>query len=55
MGLAGKYATWCGTVLDKTVPIVVIAEEGAEEKRSCDSAESATTTSSDTWSVGSSR
>jgi rhodanese-related sulfurtransferase len=30
--LDGRYATWCGTVLDKTKPIVVIAEDGREEK-----------------------
>ncbi len=32
VGLDGKYATWCGTVLDKTKPIVVVAEEGREEE-----------------------
>ena len=30
--LDGKYATWCGTVLDKAAPIVVIADEGREEE-----------------------
>ncbi len=28
----GRYATWCGTVLDKSRPIVVIAERGREEE-----------------------
>jgi rhodanese-related sulfurtransferase len=30
IGLAGKYATWAGTVLDKERPIVIIAEPGNE-------------------------
>ena len=32
VGIQGKYATWCGTVLDRTHPIVVIAEPGTEEE-----------------------
>lgn len=32
IGIQGKYATWCGTVLDHTHPIVVIAEPGSEEE-----------------------
>ena len=32
IGLDGKYATWCGTVLDKSKPIVVIADEGREQE-----------------------
>lgn len=32
IGIDGKYATWCGTVLDKSKPIVVIAEDGREEE-----------------------
>ncbi len=32
VGIQGKYATWCGTVLDQTRPIVVIAERGGEEE-----------------------
>ncbi len=32
ISLDGKYATWCGTLLDKAQPIVVIAEEGREEE-----------------------
>lgn len=32
IGLGGKYATWCGTVLKKDQPIVVIAEPGKEEE-----------------------
>ena len=30
VGIQGKYATWCGTVLNHTHPIVVIAESGGE-------------------------
>ena len=32
IGIQGKYATWCGTVLDQAHPIVVIAETGGEEE-----------------------
>ncbi len=32
VGIQGKYATWCGTVLDQKHPIVVIAEPGREEE-----------------------
>lgn len=32
IGLKGKYATWCGSVLSHDQPIVVIAEPGAEEE-----------------------
>jgi rhodanese-related sulfurtransferase/glyoxylase-like metal-dependent hydrolase (beta-lactamase superfamily II) len=32
VGIQGKYATWCGTVLDDHRPIVVIAEGGKEEE-----------------------
>lgn len=32
IGLKGKYATWCGTLLDHHKPIVVIAEQGNEEE-----------------------
>lgn len=32
VGIRGKYATWCGTVLDHTHPIVLIAEPGTEEE-----------------------
>lgn len=32
VGIQGKYATWCGTVLDHEHPIVVIAETGQEEE-----------------------
>lgn len=32
IGLDGKYAHWCGTLLDKSKPIVVIAEHGREEE-----------------------
>jgi glyoxylase-like metal-dependent hydrolase (beta-lactamase superfamily II) len=30
--LEGKYATWAGTMLDKEVPIVIVAEAGQEEE-----------------------
>ncbi len=32
IGLGGQYATWAGTVLDRTKPIVIIAEPGREEE-----------------------
>lgn len=32
VGLRGKYATWCGTVLSHQRPIVVIADPGGEEE-----------------------
>jgi rhodanese-related sulfurtransferase/glyoxylase-like metal-dependent hydrolase (beta-lactamase superfamily II) len=32
IGLSGSYATWAGTLLDRTVPIVLIAEPGREEE-----------------------
>lgn len=32
IGLDGKYATWCGTVLDRSSPIIVVAETGEEEE-----------------------
>ncbi|MEX0725179.1 MAG: rhodanese-like domain-containing protein [Planctomycetaceae bacterium] len=32
IGLKGKYATWCGSLLDRDKPIVVIAEQGNEEE-----------------------
>lgn len=32
IGIQGKYAIWCGTVLDQKRPIVVIAESGKEEE-----------------------
>jgi rhodanese-related sulfurtransferase len=32
IALQGKYATWCGTMLDRHVPIVVIAEPGGVEE-----------------------
>ncbi len=32
IGLSGQYATWAGTVLDRTKPIVVIAEPGREQE-----------------------
>jgi hydroxyacylglutathione hydrolase len=30
IGLGGQYATWAGTVLDRTRPIVIVAEPGRE-------------------------
>lgn len=32
IALSGKYATWAGSMLSTDVPIVVVAEEGAEEE-----------------------
>ncbi len=32
IGLDGRYAMWCGSILDKEQPIVVIADEGREEE-----------------------
>lgn len=32
IGLKGKYATWCGSMLSHDRPIVVIAEQGDEEE-----------------------
>lgn len=32
IGLRGKYATWCGTILNRKQPIVVIADPGSEEE-----------------------
>ena len=32
IGLKGKYATWCGSILSHELPIVVIAEPGSEEE-----------------------
>ncbi len=32
IGLDGRYAMWCGSILDKEKPIVVIADEGREEE-----------------------
>ncbi len=32
IGLGGQYATWAGTVLNRTEPIVIIAEPGREQE-----------------------
>jgi hydroxyacylglutathione hydrolase len=32
IGLAGQYATWAGTMLDRTHPIVIIADPGRENE-----------------------
>lgn len=32
VGLKGKYATWCGTILSHDEPLIVVAEEGEEEE-----------------------
>ena len=32
IGLKGKYATWCGSILSHDQPIVVIADPGSEEE-----------------------
>ena len=38
IGLGGQFATWAGTVLDRTKPIVIIAEPGREQEAACVSA-----------------
>jgi hydroxyacylglutathione hydrolase len=32
IGLGGQYATWAGTILDRSKPIVIIAEPGREQE-----------------------
>jgi glyoxylase-like metal-dependent hydrolase (beta-lactamase superfamily II)/rhodanese-related sulfurtransferase len=32
IGLGGSYATWCGTVLDRERPLVIIADPGREQE-----------------------
>lgn len=32
IGLGGRFASWCGTILDKDRPILLIAEPGTEEE-----------------------
>src|SRR5437588_7395609 len=32
VGLGGSYATWCGTVLDRERPVVIVADLGREEE-----------------------
>jgi glyoxylase-like metal-dependent hydrolase (beta-lactamase superfamily II) len=32
VGLSGSYATWCGTLLDSSRPIVLVADPGREEE-----------------------
>jgi hydroxyacylglutathione hydrolase len=32
IGLGGQYATWAGTILDRTKPIVIVAEPGREQE-----------------------
>src|SRR4029077_10986622 len=32
IGLVGQYATWAGTVLDRTHPIIIIADPGRENE-----------------------
>jgi hydroxyacylglutathione hydrolase len=32
IGIKGKYATWCGTMLRQDAPIIVVAEPGREEE-----------------------
>lgn len=32
IGLGGQYATWCGTILDRDTPIVLIADPGRERE-----------------------
>jgi hydroxyacylglutathione hydrolase len=32
IGLDGRYATWCGTVLDRERPLVIVADPGREQE-----------------------
>jgi glyoxylase-like metal-dependent hydrolase (beta-lactamase superfamily II) len=32
VGLSGSYATWCGTVLDRERPVVIVADPGRERE-----------------------
>jgi hydroxyacylglutathione hydrolase len=32
IGLGGQYATWAGTILDRTKPIVIVSEPGREQE-----------------------
>jgi hydroxyacylglutathione hydrolase len=32
IGLGGQYATWAGTLLDRTKPVVLVAQPGSEEE-----------------------
>jgi glyoxylase-like metal-dependent hydrolase (beta-lactamase superfamily II)/rhodanese-related sulfurtransferase len=32
IGIQGKFATWCGTLLERSTPVVVIADPGREEE-----------------------
>ncbi len=32
VGLGGSYATWCGTVLDRERPVVIVADRGREQE-----------------------
>jgi hydroxyacylglutathione hydrolase len=32
IGLGGQYATWAGTILDRTKPIIIVAEPGREQE-----------------------
>jgi rhodanese-related sulfurtransferase len=32
VGLGGSYATWCGTVLDRERPVVIVADPGREQE-----------------------
>jgi hydroxyacylglutathione hydrolase len=32
IGLCGQYATWCGTLLDRTRPVLIVADPGRENE-----------------------
>lgn len=32
IGLGGQYATWCGTILDRNTPIIIVADPGREHE-----------------------
>ena len=49
IGLGGQYATWAGTVLDRSKPIVIIAEPGREQEAAFASAVSVSIMSKVIW------
>lgn len=44
IGLGGQYATWAGTVLNRTRPVVIIADPGGKTNQPCGSGASGSTT-----------
>jgi glyoxylase-like metal-dependent hydrolase (beta-lactamase superfamily II) len=45
VGLGGSYATWCGTVLDRDRPVVLVCEPGREQEAATSSVASDSTSS----------